>query len=92
MQFNASRTYNISNQFQLAGTAASPILIGSSVPVTNTIITVLSGASIDVAYANATRIDSSLGQTVWNYAGVLSNTINWNVIPTQPVNLSAVFA
>jgi hypothetical protein len=92
ISLNASRTYNVSNQFQLIGTAASPILIGSTVPVTNTILTILPTATLNVAYVNATRIDSSLGQTVWDYAGVLSNTINWNPINPQPPNLSAVFA
>jgi len=92
ISLNASRTYNVSNQFQLIGTAASPILIASTVPVTNTILTILPTATLNVAYVNATRIDSSLGQTVWDYAGVLSNTINWNPINPQPPNLSAVFA
>jgi hypothetical protein len=53
---------------------------------------VLSAATLDVAYVNATSIDSSLGQTVWDYAGIVVNTLNWNPLNPQPPNISAVFA
>jgi hypothetical protein len=82
--FASSRTYTISSGITLTGTNASRISFVSSIASTQAVLTVLQGATIDVGYANATDIDSSLGQTVWSYRGTLLRTNNWQQLPTQP--------
>jgi hypothetical protein len=37
-----------------------------------------------VGHVTATDIDSSGGQTVWNYKGTISNTLNWQALPIIP--------
>lgn len=92
ISLRSTSTYNVTNQIQLGGTLASPIQINATVALSNAILTVLGAATLDVAYVNATQIDSSLGQTVWDYAGIVVNTLNWNPLNPQPPNISAVFA
>jgi hypothetical protein len=36
------------------------------------------GAQQSLVYVNGTRIDSSLGQTVWTFDGVRTDTVNWS--------------
>lgn len=33
----------------------------------------------DVGFVTATDMDSSGGVTIWDYKGLLSNTLNWNL-------------
>jgi hypothetical protein len=35
-------------------------------------------------YLDGTDINSSLGQTIWTFAGLLSNTNNWAIQPPVP--------
>jgi hypothetical protein len=92
-RFWLSATFNVTNALTLVGSSASPITFTAFNGVgTRAIFTVNGAASQDVAYVNATNIDSSLGQTVWNFGGTLSNTLNWNPISAQPANLGAPFA
>jgi hypothetical protein len=49
----------------------------SSIPGTRAIFTVLNGAVVNVAYTDATDIDSSLGRAIFSFGGVFSNTLNW---------------
>lgn len=92
MIFRDTSTYNVINQFELGGTLASPIQVSSLNSAVYSVLTISPAATLDVAYVSATRIDSSLGQTVWNYAGNITNTLNWNLLNPQPPNLSAVFS
>ena len=42
------------------------------------------GATQDNGFLNGTSINSSGGQTIWTYKGILSGTTNWNVLPSEP--------
>lgn len=44
----------------------------------------------DILYLDATDIDSSLGETIWTFRGVLSNATNWRVLST-PTTISSIF-
>ena len=39
--------------------------------------------TVDVGFVNATDINSSLGRRVYSYRGVFSNTLNWELLPTD---------
>lgn len=82
----ATKTYTISGGLvTLTGTAASRVSLVSSSAGSQAIFTVanLATTTQDIGYVNATDIDSSLGQTVWDYGGTLSNATNWNLL-TNP--------
>jgi hypothetical protein len=79
-----NETYTILSAITVTGTLASRVSFVSSSANTNAILTVLQGASMDVGYANATDIDSSLGQTIWSYRGTLLRSTNWQQLPVQP--------
>ncbi|MFZ2072205.1 MAG: hypothetical protein WAV10_00785 [Minisyncoccia bacterium] len=68
--------FNIAGAFTTTATAVATT-ISSSVPGTQRIVTLLQGATQNISMINATDIDSSLGQTIRTYRGVLSNTTNW---------------
>lgn len=70
-------TYITTNAATLAGTAASPIVYKGSGVTTRAIWTLNQGATQDVGFVNGQYIDSSLGQTIWSYKGVLTSTLNW---------------
>jgi hypothetical protein len=83
--------YTVTSNLRLLGTNASPILLSGSSPTTRAYLTLNYGASMlsgdglvshAVYFVRATRIDSSLGQTIWNTFGSIStplvDTVNWN--------------
>jgi hypothetical protein len=72
-------TYNTSNSVNMLATNSNRITMQSSSLTNRAIWTLLQGASQSMVYVNGTRIDSSLGQTIWSFDGVLNNTINWNL-------------
>lgn len=79
--FKSGLTYNCNTSFTITvSTNASRILFSSSIGGTRAIFTLGFGASQNVGFVNATDIDSSLGQTIWSFNGVLSNTLNWSVL------------
>jgi hypothetical protein len=83
--------YKIKNSIFIRGTISSPILtLSSSDGVNRALLTVNDSATQDLNYVNATRIDSSNGQTIWVRYGTLSNTINWRLL-TNPVTKSTSF-
>ena len=82
--FQINDTYTILSGITVTGTLASRVSFVSSSANTKAILTVLQGASMDVGYANATDIDSSLGQTIWSYRGTLLRSTNWQQLPVQP--------
>ena len=72
----------------MLGTNAGRIVMASSSGSIRAIWTLNQGASQSIAYVNGTRINSSLGQTIWSF-GVLpadiSTTLNWGVgVRPQP--------
>ena len=76
----ATKTYTVTSYFESIATTSSlkHSLISSS-PGTKAIFTLNYGATQNVGYTNATDIDSSLGQTIWTFNGVVTTTNNWNV-------------
>ncbi|MFA6524621.1 MAG: hypothetical protein WC264_03950 [Candidatus Paceibacterota bacterium] len=65
--------------------SASHVSLVSSVGGTQRVVTLLAGATQNLSKVDATDIDSSAGQTIWSYGGVLSNATNWkdsSVLPT----------
>ena len=64
--------------FLTGGTSSSRIVMTSDDPAIKAIWTLSYGASQSLIYVNGTRIDSSLGQTVWTFGGTTTDTINWN--------------
>ena len=85
-------TVNIGNSFTtLAGisTAVAHISITGG---TAAKLNLLPGATQSLEFVNATNIDSSGGQKILTYKGVLSNTSNWGVInPNGPTTIGSVF-
>jgi len=63
--------------------SAFPKLLRSSSAGTQAIFTLLQGSNIDVGFLNATDIDSSLGRPIYSYRGTLTNTLNWQLLPTD---------
>ncbi len=84
--FAATKTYTLNStgtQLTLTGTNASRITFVSSTGASQAIFTLLNnGGTQDVGFVNATDIDSSAGQTVWDWGGTLSNATNWNALTT----------
>jgi hypothetical protein len=78
--YASGATYTILNTLQLLGTVVSPIVMNSSTPSSIANFVLAYSGTQTVGYVNATDIDSSLGQTIWDWAGVLSNTVNWNIL------------
>jgi len=90
--FKIGVTYRIRNTFTFTGGAsASHTSISSSTPSTNTILTLDFGSTQDLGFVNATDVDSSAGQTIWSYKGTLSNTSNWQLLPTQPKTIATSY-
>ncbi|MFZ2072204.1 MAG: hypothetical protein WAV10_00780 [Minisyncoccia bacterium] len=74
----------ISNSF-INADSASHMTIKSNSAGTQRKLTLLPGATHDLRLLDATDIDSSEGQTIWSYGGVLSNATNWkdsSLLPT----------
>jgi hypothetical protein len=81
----ATKTYRVRAGFTSQGTFAFPITLTSTVAASQAIFTVDPGATIDVGFVNATDIDSSLVKTIYSYKGVLTNSLNWALLPTDVV-------
>ena len=82
MTLESGVNYTVTSNLFLLGTNSSPIIFSSSSLSTRAYLTLDYGATQTVYFVRATRIDSSLGQTIWNSFGTISNplndTINWN--------------
>lgn len=75
----AGKTYTVTTYFEsIATTSALKDSLISSIPGTKAIFTLNYGATQNVGYTNAVDIDSSLGQTIWTFNGVVTTTFNWN--------------
>ena len=82
--YKAGNTYVINNLLQLIGTALVRITMLSNTPSSRANFNLNPSASQTVGYVTATDIDSSGGQTIWDWQGVLSNTVNWNELTPLP--------
>lgn len=77
LTLKSGNTYNIDN-FVVTGSSNSfRYSIISSTGGSQAILTLSTSGTQNVMYTNATDIDSSLGQTIWSFQGVTSNTLNW---------------
>jgi hypothetical protein len=77
------KTYRVRAGFTSQGTLAFPILLQSTIAASQAIFTVDPGATINVGFVNTKDINSSLGRPIYSYRGVFSNTLNWNLLPTD---------
>lgn len=72
-------TYNTTTNVNMLGIDTSRISMVSSSTSGRAIWTLSPLATQSMVYVNGTRIDSSLGQTIWSFGPpVLTDTINWN--------------
>ena len=79
----ALKTYLVRAGLTSQGTLAFPITLSSNTSSSQAIFTVSQGATIDVGFLNAEDIDSSLGKTIYSYKGTFTNTLNWELLPTD---------
>lgn len=91
--FKNGNTYTVTGTLTLTGTAATIATFVSSTPGSFYTFTLSQGATQDVAFYSPTDAHSEGGQTIWTYKGVIgSNVTNWNLLPTQPSNLSTTIS
>lgn len=90
IKLGSTLTYNVTSSLTLMGTAASRITLNASSGGSQAILTLDNGATQSVGYVSATDINSGLGQTIWDYKPVLSNTINWNTLGPTLLTISNV--
>ena len=82
----STKTYRVRQSLTCTqATNAFMVLLRSSITASQAIFTVDPGATIDVGFVNATDIDSSLGKKIYSYKGIFSNTLNWELLPTDPL-------
>ncbi len=84
----ASKTYTITGALTLAGSSAAHSSLASSSPGSQAIFTLLSAASQNVSFINATDIDSSGDQMIVDAGGLLSNATNWLLFEVTNVTSS----
>jgi len=88
--FANGKTYTLSGGTMTnTGTAAGKILFTSDHATIKAILT-LTGVTQSNVYLSGTRMDSSLGATVWTVGGVLTTTLNWNLL-TSPATVASGF-
>ena len=92
-----SVTYRTTTGVQLVSSLTTqPIIMQSVNPSIRAIWTLDYGATQNIIYVNGTRIDSSLGQTIWTFGGLISTTpvgaetLNWRT-GTRPGTIAYVF-
>ena len=78
----AGSTTNISNTLTSVGTAAAPIVIGSSVSTVKANMILSNSGNQDVAHTNGRDIDSDGGTTIMSYrATSIVRCDNWSTLP-----------
>jgi hypothetical protein len=90
-------TYRTTTGVQLVSSLTTqPITMVSNNASIRAIWTLDYGATQNIIYVNGTRIDSSLGQTIWTFGGLISTTpvgaetLNWRT-GTRPGTIAYVF-
>lgn len=82
--YTVANAYSVTDNFSSTGTSnAARTTFQSSSPGTKIVFTLGTSATQKLAYINATDMDSSLGQTIYSFNGVLNNTINWSTLTAQ---------
>jgi len=74
-----SVSYRTTTSVNLLGTNLQRITMTSNDATVRAIWTLDQGATQSIVYVDGTRINSSLGQTIWSFGSTLTNTLNWNV-------------
>lgn len=89
----AAKTYTVTTTYTMGGTNASRVVLKSSSGGSQAIFTLQNNPTTtqDVYYVNATDIDSSLGQTVWEFVGSVSNTLNWQFLTGNSATYANTF-
>lgn len=78
----AGSTTNISNTLTSVGTAAAPIVIGSSVSTVKSNMILSNSGNQDVAHTSGRDIDSDGGTTIMSYrAPSITRCDNWTTLP-----------
>ena len=89
--FKNGNEYKINTVLTLTGTNASRITLKSDSSGLQSKITLLNnGATHDVSFVNATDIDSSLGLSIFDFKGTLTNSSNWKSL-VPPLTMAAAF-
>lgn len=84
--YKAGNTYVINNLLQLIGTALARIVMLSDSSGNQAFFNLLPGGTMTIGYVTATDINSSGGITIWNWQGILNNTVNWReLLPPSTV-------
>lgn len=83
---NTGVTYTVNTNIQstVSTLAAKSLINCTVVNGTKAILNLAQGATQNNGYLSATDIDSSGGRSIWTYKGVLTRTINWNQMSTNP--------
>ena len=90
LTMGAGNFYYVRQSLFARGTLASRATFSSSSVSLVTYLTLENSATQDVGFTSATRIDSSLGQTIYTRKGVLTTTTNWELL-TNPVTIYRSF-
>lgn len=91
LTLTSGNTYNIGG-FIVTGTSNSfRLVVASSTPGVQAILTLDPAASQNIMYTNATDIDSSAGQTIWSFQQVISNTLNWGNLNVSNIGGGGTF-
>lgn len=88
LKLKTGNTYTI-NSLLSANTSTALIhhTISSDTAGTKTFLNLRQGCLMDLSFLNGTDVDSSGGRTIWSYKPVLTNTVNWNALPsTIPIS------
>ena len=90
LKLGAGNFYYVRQSLFTRGTLASRALFSSSSVSLLSYFILENSATQDVGFTSATRIDSSLGQTIYTRKGVLTTTTNWSLL-TNPVTVYKSF-
>ena len=88
--WKSGNTYTINTSLSANTTLAFAHVWASSTPGQRYFITLAPGCNCDVLFASITDADSSQGRTGWNNKGTLSNCVNWNLLPSSPIQYNSI--
>lgn len=86
----AGVTYTVTSSIILTAINGSSITLQSSSGTVKAILT-MSGSTQEISHVNATRIDSSAGNTIYSYYGSITDSLNWNAFTSAPRTVAHVF-
>lgn len=88
--YKSGVTYTINNLLQLVGTAAARIIMLASTGGSQAYFNLAPAATQTNGYVTTTDINSAAGQTIFDWQGVFTNTVNWNLL-VAPVTTAYTF-